>query len=144
MASFDPSVFEARRRGLTRNYSADSAMNAYQRFLSQRRGERDYGDMTRTWEENTPKFVSSYSRRNLLAPNIRSGVFANALQKFDSERVRQLGRAREDLQQQDYGYELVGRGATSAYEDALLEMELDKYRQIQNDAMQLMALRSGY
>jgi hypothetical protein len=144
MASFDPSMFEQRRRGLQRSYSADSAMNAYQRFLSQRRGERDYGDLSRTWEEETPKFVSSYSRRNLVGPNIRSGVFSNALQKFDSQRVRQLGRAREDMQQQDYGYELAGRGAASAYEDALLEMELDKYRQIQNDAMQLMQLRSGY
>ena len=144
MASFDPSVFEGRRRSLTQNYSADSAMNAYQRFLSQRRGERNYADMTQQYQEQAPRFVSSYSRRNLLAPNVRSGVFGQALQRFDSERAKQLARAREATQEADYGYELQGRSATSAYQDALLEMELDKYRQIQNDAMQLMALRSGY
>jgi len=144
MASFDPSMFEQRRRGLQRNYSADSAMNAYQRFLSQRRGERNYADMTQQYQEQAPRFVSSYSRRNLLAPNVRSGVFGQALQRFDSERAKQLARAREATQEADYGYELQGRSATSAYQDALLEMELDKYRQIQNDAMQLMALRSGY
>ena len=144
MASFDPSMFEQRRRGLQRNYSADSAMNAYQRFLSQRRGERNYADIGQSWREKTPQFVSSYSRRNLVAPNVRSGVFGQALQRFDSERAKQLARAREDVTEADYGYELQGRGQRSAYEDALLEMELDKYRQIQNDAMQLMALRSGY
>lgn len=144
MAAFDPSLFEQRRRGLERSYSADSAMNAYQRFLSQRRGERDYADLTEQFRDNMPKMVSAYSRRNLVAPNVRSGVFGQALQRYDAERAKQLARARESTTEADYGYELQGRGQRSAYEDALLEMELDKYRQIQDDAMRLMQLRSGY
>lgn len=144
MSSFDPSFYESQRRGLLRNFSADSAMNSYQRFLSQRRGTRNISDMERGYSEATPRMVASFSRRGLTGPNIRSGVFSQALQKWDADRVRQLSRARESMQEDDMGYELADRSSRSNYEDALLELELDKARRIQDDAMRLMSMRAGY
>ena len=144
MSSFDPSIFEQRRRGLLRNYSADSAMNSYQRFLSQRRGERNIFDAQRGFEQQTPRVVSSFSRRGLVGPNVRSGVFSKAMQQWDADRVRQLSRMREDAQSEGWEYDRRGRDLASQYEDALLDLDLEKYRQIQEDAMRLLQMRAGY
>lgn len=88
--AYDPSMYEARRRGYTENYAAQAAANQYSRTLSQQRGARQRQDALRQYERAQPQLVRAYSQRNLVSPNVRSGIFSRAMQEFAGERARGL------------------------------------------------------
>jgi hypothetical protein len=141
--AYDPSLFEARRRGYQQNYAAEGAMNAYKNFLSQQRGQRNIVDLQKSYQKAAPQVVAGYGRRNLISPNTRSGVFNRGFRDFATESVRQQADAERALREGMYGYDLSSRSAQSNYNQQLLDLEADKARQSEENARQILAMRAG-
>lgn len=141
--AYDPSLYEARRRGYMENYAANAAANQYARTLSQQRGERTRLAALRQYEQAAPQLVRGYSQRNLVSPAVRSGLFSRAMQEFGSERARNLSDI-EQMQQQDLRQmDLQDAQMLAQYRSALGDLEAEKAREIANAAAQLFAFRAG-
>ena len=104
--SYNPADYEARRRGYTQQYAATGAMNAYANFLSQQRGNRGRRDMMEQYNKAQPQVVAGYSRRGLVGPNVKSGIFAQGVQDFAKQRARSLGQFDQGQQEQQRAYDL--------------------------------------
>lgn len=141
--AYDPSAYEARRRSYQQNYASTGAMEAYKNFLSQQRGQRDLAELNRQYEQGAPRVVAGYGRRGLVAPGVKSGVFAQAMRDYAKQRIRQTSEAERGLAQQQQGYELLQRQLADQFGQNLLDLEAEKARQIEEDARQLLALRGG-
>jgi hypothetical protein len=141
--AYDPSMYEARRRGLMQNYAAEGAMNAYQQFVSQQRGQRNVADLTREYEKSAPRLVGAYSRRNLVGPGMRSGITTRALQEFAQQRIRQQADLERQLQESAFGYDLAERRRQEMFQSALSDLEAEKAREIAQSARDILAYRAG-
>jgi hypothetical protein len=141
--AYDPSLFEARRRGYTENYAAQAAANQYSRTLSQQRGARQRQDALRQYERAQPQLVRAYSQRNLVSPNVRSGIFSRAMQEFAGERARGLSDFDMGQAEQMRGFDLEDARLLQQYRQMLGDLEADKAREIADAARQLFAFRAG-
>jgi len=141
--AYDPSMYEARRRGYTENYAAQAAANQYSRTLSQQRGARQRQDALRQYERAQPQLVRAYSQRNLVSPNVRSGIFSRAMQEFAGERARGLSDFDMAQAEQMRGFDLEDARLLQQYRQMLGDMESDKAREIADAARQLFAFRAG-
>lgn len=145
----DPALFEAARRNILNQYAQQAALNAYQRYLAQTRGqrpitqleERAFGRTATGGLGEVPKLTSSYARRGLQTQGARSGIYKQALENYAKQRERQLGFAREDLATGLRGYDLAGTGYQAEMERGLTDLESQKARQIEQDAQALLGLR---
>jgi len=141
--SYNPADYEARRRGYTQQYAATGAMNAYANFLSRQRGTRDRQNMLRQYDEAQPKIVSAYSRRGMLGPNVRSGVFARGLQELAKQRARNLSEFDQGQMEQQRAYDLGEAQRLEAFKNQLADMEMEKANAIADAARQLYQRRMG-
>lgn len=141
--AYDPSAYEARRRGLMQQFAAEGAMNAYQQFVSQQRGQRNIADLTRQYEQSAPRVVSAYGRRGLMGPSTRSGISRRALQEFAQQRIRQQSDLERQLQESAYGYDLAERRRQEMFQQALQDLEAEKAREIAQSAQGILAYRAG-
>jgi hypothetical protein len=147
--AFSPEIYEAARRSLFDQYAQQAAINAYQRYLAETRGQRPIQEMQEAAFGRTasgglgqvPKLTSSYARRGLQGMNVRSGVYNQALQNYAKQRERGLGYAREDLAGALRGYDLGATQAQQGFESGLADLERSKARQISEDAQALLRLR---
>jgi hypothetical protein len=147
--AFDPTIYEAARRNLFDQYSQEAALNAYQRYLAETRGQRPilqleeaaFGRTAAGGLGEVPKLTSSYARKGLQGMNVRSGVYKQALENYAKQRERNLGYAREDLSTGLRGFELAGTQAQSRLDSGLSDIERTKARQIAEDARALLQLR---
>ena len=147
--AFDPAIYEAARRSLFDQYAQEAALNAYQRYLAETRGQRPilqleeaaFGRTAGGGLGQVPKLTSSYGRRGLQGMNVRSGVYKQALENYARQRERQLGYAREDLAGTMRGYDLAGTQAQQRFDTGLADLERSKARQIAEDAAALLNLR---
>ncbi len=149
MATFDPSLFEAARRNIFQDYAQQAALNAYQRYLAETRGqrpilqleERAFGTTPSGMMGEVPRLTSSYGRRGLTGQNTSSGIYKQALESYARDRARNLGYATQDLAETLRGYDLTGTQSRQRLESGLSDLELSKARQIQQDAQALLNLR---
>lgn len=141
--AYDPSMYEARRRGYTENYAAQAAANQYSRTLSQQRGSRARQQALRQYEQAQPQLVRAYSQRNLVSPNVRSGIFSRAMQEFAGERARGLSDFDMSQAEQMRGFDLEDARLLQQYRQMLGDLEADKAREIADAARQLFAFRAG-
>jgi len=141
--AYDPSLYEARRRGYTENYAATAAANQYSRTLAQQRGSRARQNALRQYEQAQPQLVRGYSQRNLVTPNVRSGIFNRAMQEFAGERARNLSEFDLGQAEQMRGFDLEDARLLQQYRQALGDLEADKAREIADAARQLFAFRAG-
>ena len=141
--SYNPADYEARRRGYTQQYAATGAMNAYANFLSQQRGNRGRRDMMQQYDKAQPQVVAGYSRRGLVGPNVKSGIFAQGVQDFAKQRARSLGEFDQGQQEQQRGYDLGEAQRLEAFKNQLADMESEKAQTIADAARQLYARRAG-
>jgi len=139
--AFDPSLFTARRRGLEQQFGAQTAMNAYSKFLSQTRGQREQQEYSRGVEKELPRLTSRYGRRGVYGQGVRSGIYRRGLEDFGTEAARQRGYMSEDLSNALRQYDLQQASSLSGYEQQLTDLEAEKARQIAEDAAVLMELR---
>ena len=141
--AYNPADYEARRRGYTQQYGATGAMNAYANFLSRQRGTRGRQDMLRQYDEAQPKVVAGYSRRGLVGPNVKSGVFSRGLQEFSKQRARNLSEYDQGQLEEQRMYDLTEAQRLESFRNQLAEMEMEKANTIAEAARQLYARRMG-
>ena len=141
--SYNPADYEARRRGYTQQYAATGAMNAYANFLSQQRGNRERTNMTQQYDKAQPQVVSGYSRRGLVGPNVKSGIFARGLQDFAKQRAQSFGDYDRGIAEEQRGYDLGEAARLEAFKNQLADMESEKAQTIADAARQLYARRAG-
>ena len=141
--SYNPADYEARRRGYTQQYGATGAMNAYANFLSQQRGTRERRGITEQYDRAQPQIVAGYSRRGMVGPNVRSGLFARGLQDFAKQRARTYSEFDQGQQERQRGYELGEAQRLEAFRNQLADMESEKARTIADAARQLYQRRVG-
>lgn len=147
--AIDPSIYEAARRSLLDQFAQDAALNAYQRYLAQTRGERPilqleeaaFGRTAAGKLGEVPRLTASYGRRGLQGMGATSGIYKQALENYAKQRERQLGYSREDLASALRGYDLAGAQAQQRLESGLSDIERTKARQISEDAAALLNLR---
>ena len=141
--AYNPADYEARRRGYTQQYAATGAMNAYANFLSQQRGTRERTNMMDQYNKAQPQVVAGYSRRGLVGPNVKSGIFAQGVQDFAKQRARSLGQFDQGQQEQQRGYDLGEAQRLEAFRNQLADMESEKAQTIADAARQLYQRRVG-
>jgi hypothetical protein len=116
-------------------------MNAYSKFLSQTRGQREQQEYSRGVEKELPRLTSRYGRRGVYGQGVRSGIYRRGLEDFGTEAARQRGYMSEDLSNALRQYDLQQASSLSGYEQQLTDLEAEKARQIAEDAAALMELR---
>ena len=141
--AYNPADYEARRRGYTQQYAATGAMNAYANFLSQQRGNRGRRDMMQQYDKAQPQVVAGYSRRGLVGPNVKSGIFASGLQDFAKQRAQSFGDYDRGIAEEQRGYDLGEAQRLEAFRNQLADMESEKAQTIADAARQLYARRAG-
>lgn len=147
--AYDPSLFEQQRRNLLGNFAQQSALNAYQRYLAETRGQRPILNLEEAAFSRTPtgglgevpKLTSSYARRGLTGKGMKSGIYNEALSSYAKNRARQLGYAREDQAGALRGYDIQKTGYESDLSTGMQDLEANKARQIAADAQALLGLR---
>ena len=147
--AIDPAIYEAARRNLLTNYAQQAALNAYQRYLAETRGQRAltqleeaaFGFTPTGQMGEVPSLTRSYARRGLTGMGTRSGIYNRALQEYGRQRSRQLGYGREDIAQQLRGFDLAAAQAQEQLQTGMTNLEMDKARQISQDAQTLLNLR---
>ena len=147
--AYDPSLFEQQRRGLLNTFAQQSALNAYQRYLAETRGQRPILNLEEAAFSRTPtgglgevpKLTSSYARRGLTGKGMKSGIYNEALSSYAKNRARQLGYAREDQAGALRGYDIQKTGYESDLSTGMQDLEANKARQIAADAQALLGLR---
>jgi hypothetical protein len=97
----------------------------------------------REYERAQPQLVRGYSQRNLVTPNVRSGIFNRAMQEFAGERARNLSEFDLGQAEQMRGFDLEDARLLQQYRQALGDLEADKAREIADAARQLFAFRAG-
>lgn len=141
--AYDASQYESRRRGYTEGYAATAAANQYSRTLGQQRGARQRTQALRQYEQAAPQLVRGYSQRNLVSPNVRSGIFNRAMQEFGSDRARNMSDFDMGQSEQMRGFDLEDARLLQQYRAQLGDLEQDKAREIAEAARQLFAFRAG-
>jgi len=147
--AFDPSFFEQQRRNLFDQYAQQAALNTYQRYLAETRGQRPitqleeaaFGTTPTGGLGQVPKLTSSYARRGLQGQNVRSGIYDQALQSYAKNRAKDIGYAKEDLAGTSRGYDLAATQGLENYQQGIADVETNKARQIAADAQALLQLR---
>jgi hypothetical protein len=139
--NFDYLGYNQGKRKATSQYGASSAKNAYAQFLSQQRGTRKKFDLEQGYEKQAPKVVSSFTRRGLAGPGVKSGVYNRGLQDFATQNLTDLNRLSEDQTAEMQGLELDARSERAAYDDEIARLEALKQSQIANTAATLSAFK---
>lgn len=149
MATFDPAAFERARRSLQQDFAQRAAMNAYQRYLAETRGQRPILSLQEAAFSRTPtgglgevpRLTSAYARRGLTGKGMRSGIYGEALSSYAKNRARQMGYAQQDLADTLRGYDLTKTQQEQTLQTGLQDLEAEKARQIAADAQALLNLR---
>jgi hypothetical protein len=147
MATYTPfqaGDYQRRQNQIEYQYSNDAATNAYGRFLGQQRGTRNLGDMSRTFQRAYPTQKAQFGRRGLAGAGINSGVQRQAMQNYVGDYARQYQRGQQDMTQEAQQYDLQQQQSDAFRQQSLMELEMEKARQIAEDAASLQALRSMY
>ena len=142
--AYDESLYEAQRRQALNAYTQRAAMNAYNRYLAETRGQRPILELQEAAfgaKKEVPRLTASFGRRGLKGAGIKSGVYQKALSDYGAQRARQMGYAQEDLASSLRGYDLAGAGYLSDYQTQLADIESAKARQIAADAEALLQMK---
>lgn len=141
--AYNPANYEARRRGYTQQYGTTGAMNAYANFLSQQRFNRDRQNLNEQYDTAAPQVVASYSRRGLVGPNVKSGLFAKGVQDFAKKRAKTVSGFNQSQEESQRSYDLGEASRLEAFKNQLLDMESEKANSISNAARELYQRRVG-
>jgi hypothetical protein len=122
-------------------YNTDRATNAYGRFLSQQRGSRSLGDLSRGFNRALPTYRAQFGQRGLAGPGVRSGTMQRAMGNYLGDFARDYGRIQQDATQEAQNYDLQAAQLDAYYNNSLQEMEARKKGEIANAALAIEALR---
>lgn len=122
-------------------YNTDKAQNAYGRFLSQQRGSRSLGDMSRSFSRGLPNFKSSFGQRGLSGPGVQSGTMRRSMGNMLGDYNRDYSRAQQDITGELQQFDLESAQQDAYYNNSLAALEQQKQQDIANAALAIEALR---
>lgn len=132
----------AREAGdLQYRYNTDRATNAYGRFLSQQRGSRSLGDLSRNFNRSLPGYKASFGQRGLMGGGVNSGTMQRSMSNYLGDYARDYGRIQQDATQEAQNYDLQGAQMDAYYNNSLAALEQRKKGEIANAALAIEALR---
>jgi hypothetical protein len=99
--------------------------------------------MMQQYDKAQPQVVSGYSRRGLVGPNVKSGIFARGLQDFAKQRAQSFGDYDRGIAEEQRGYDLGEAARLEAFKNQLADLEAEKAQTIADAARQLYARRAG-
>lgn len=144
MATFTPydaGGYERQKRNVEYDYGTQAATNAYGRFLSQQRGERSLGDLSRTYGRSYAPYKAQFGQRGLAGPGIQSGVQQQSMSNYVGDYLRNYGNQQQDITQQLQGFDLNQQNLDAFRQQSLADIEAQKAQSIANDAQALEYLR---
>jgi hypothetical protein len=144
MATFSPynaGDYERQKTNIEYDYGQQAATNAYGRFLSQQRGERGLGDMTRQFGQGYAPYKAQFGQRGLAGGGVQSGVQHQAMQNYAGDYIRNYGYGAQDLTQQLQQYDLNQNNLDAFHQQSLGDIEAQKAQSIANDAQAIEYLR---
>jgi hypothetical protein len=136
----DTAAYDRASSDLTYRYNTDSAANAYGRFLSQSRGSRNLGDLTKQYQRGLPSAYASFNGRGLGGSN-QSGLQQRSMRNYIGDYGTDYLRGQEDLTQGLQQYDMNQASNTANYNNQLLSLQEQKAREIANAALGIEALR---
>ena len=95
------------------------------------------------YNQAQPQVVAGYSRRGLVGPNVKSGIFAQGVQDFAKQRARTLSDFDQGQAEEGRAYDLGEAQRTEAFKNSLADMESEKAQTIADAARQLYQRRVG-
>lgn len=139
--AYDYGGYERAKGDVDYKYSRDAVNNAYGRFISQQRGNRQLGDMTRQFGRGHPQVSSQFNRRGLSGANT-SGVQRSAMQQYVGDYGRDFMRGQQDLTQQLQQYDLGQADLDQWRNQSLGAIEAQKANDIANAAEGIQYIKS--
>lgn len=133
--------YSAKNQALGDTYSAGAAKNAYAQFLARTRGSRKVEDLTKQYQEQTPQFVSNFSKRRLAGPGVRSGIYNTALNRFAEQNMLGLNRAKQDTASEVRGLELDAAELLANYNRGLVDINQQKIADMAQQAAMLNSFK---
>ncbi len=143
-SGYNPATYEGSRRTIEYDYNRNAANNAYGRFLSQQRGSRQLGDMTRGFKESYPSYRAGFAQRGLSGGGLTSGVQRNAMQRFVGDYTRDYGRAQQDLTAELQQFDVSDQQNDQWRQGALADLELQRQNEIAQAAANISMLRQYF
>ena len=133
--------YERQKNDASYRYGTESATNAYGRFISQQRGNRSLGGMSRSFGRQMPNFKSQFGQRGMSGPGVQSGVMQRSMNNYLGDYARNYGRQQQDNTQQLQQYDLNQDNLNSWHQQELGNIEGQKAQDIATDAAQIDALK---
>jgi hypothetical protein len=118
-------------------YSTDAATNAYGRFISQQRGQRQLGDMQQAYGRAYPGYKAQFAQRGMAGPGVQSGVMQGAMNRYVGDYAQQYQRAQQDQTLEGQQYDMSQRNLDEWRQQSLAAIEAQKADDIANAALNL-------
>ena len=138
--AYDYGGYERQKGDINYKYTQDAANNAYGRFISQQRGQRNMGDMSRQFGRSYPRYKSTFGQRGLGQPGINSGTMQQSMNRYVGDFGREYLRTQQDLTQDLQQYDLTQSNLDSWRSQALTDLETEKANEISDAAGLLQQL----
>jgi hypothetical protein len=122
-------------------YNTDKATNAYGRFLSQQRGSRDLGDLSKGFSRQLPNYRAQFGQRGLSGPGVRSGTMQRSMANYLGDYASDYSRVQQDATQEAQNYDLQSAQMDAYLNNSLASIEQQKQDDIANAALAIEALR---
>ena len=138
--AYDYGGYERNKRDIYHQHGQESITNAYGRFLSQQRGERSLGDMSRGFQRQYPGVRASFGQRGF-TPGIKSGVQQSSMRDYVGDYTRSYGRTQQDMTQGLQQYDLNQSNLNSWKQQSLADLEAQKAQEIASTATNVQRVR---
>ena len=142
--AYDYGGYERTKGDIDYKYSRDATTNAYGRFISQQRGQRSLGDMTRNFERSYPRYKATFGQRGLSGGGVKSGTMRNSMNNFIGDYTRDYLRGQQDVTQQLQQYDINQGDLDSWREQAYTDLETKKANEIADAASNLQWLQDMF
>jgi hypothetical protein len=137
----DTGAYSRASDALNYKFNTDSANNAYGRFLSQQRGSRGLGDLTKNFNRSLPNAYANFGQRGLSGGGITSGTMQKSMGNYLGDYADSYMRSQQDLTQDLQGYDLNQANLGAGLQYNLADLETQKQNSIARAAQGLEALR---
>jgi len=129
--------YERQRGDINYKYSQDAANNAYGRFISQQRGERNLGDMQQGFQRAYPGYKANFGQRGFGGGGVNSGAMQQSMNRYVGDYTQDYGRMQQDQTLEQQQYELQQKNSDQWRQQALQDVETSKANDIANAALNL-------
>lgn len=135
--AYDYGGYERSRGDIDYRYGNEAATNAYGRFISQQRGERNLGDSMRSFKRSFPNYQARFNQRGLSQPGVRSGTMQQSMDRYLGDFDRGYTRMQQDMTLEGQQYELGQRNLDEWRGKAIGDLESQKADEIARAATNL-------